>query len=275
MASIRREYSHDLVAAEALRFIRSSRQAPFFLYLALTIPHANNEAGKLGMEVPDWGVYEDLDWPEAQKGHAAMITRMDRDVGRLFDLLRELELDEDTVVFFSSDNGPHREGGNDPDFNDSNAHLRGIKRDLYEGGIRVPLIVRWPGRVPPGTICDLPTDFADFSPTAAEIARLERPADVDGVSIFPSLLGEPQRQIQRSHLYWEFYERGGARALRQGKWKAVRQPWHADVELYNLELDPGEKNDLAGQHPALVDRFRELMEDSHESDENWRIPKAR
>src|SRR5262249_41233489 len=148
------EYSHDLLAEEALTFLDRHRDRPFFLYLAFTTPHANNEAGKKGMEVPDYGVYADKDWPEPQKGHAAMITRMDRDVGRLLARLRQHGLDANTLVLFSSDNGPHREGGNDPGFNASGGPLRGIKRDLYEGGIRVPLLARWPGKVPAGTTSD-------------------------------------------------------------------------------------------------------------------------
>ena len=145
------EYSHDLIAAEGLKFIEENKDGPFYLYLSMTIPHANNEAGRKGMEVPEHGIYADKDWAEPQKGHAAMITRMDSDIGRVFALLEKLGIDDETLVIFTSDNGPHREGGNDPDFNNSSGKLRGIKRALYEGGIRVPMIARWPGRVPAGT----------------------------------------------------------------------------------------------------------------------------
>jgi len=144
-------YSHDLFAGEALNFVEKNKARPFFLYLALTIPHANNEAGKKGMEVPDFGDYADKDWPEAQKGHAAMITRMDGDIGRLIAKLKALGIDNDTFVFFSSDNGPHKEGGADPAFFKSSGPLRGYKRALYEGGIRVPTIARWPGKIKAGT----------------------------------------------------------------------------------------------------------------------------
>ncbi|MCP5517951.1 MAG: arylsulfatase [Verrucomicrobiales bacterium] len=270
-ASVRREYSHDLIAAEALRFVRSNRDHPFFLYLALTLPHANNEAGREGMEVPELGDYADRDWPEPQKGHAAMIGRLDRDVGRLFNLLKELGLDERTIVFFTSDNGPHREGGNDPDFNDSNGPLRGIKRDLYEGGIRVPFIVRWPGRVAPGAVSEQVTDFADFLPTAAALAAGDAPDGIDGVSILPSLTGSGA-QAQRPHFFWEFYERQGARAVRQDRWKAVRQPWHAAVQLFDLKADPGETKDLAAENPGLTARLAAIMETAHEPDPNWKEP---
>ncbi|HOQ88451.1 MAG TPA: arylsulfatase, partial [Phycisphaerae bacterium] len=149
----RRQYSHDLFTAEALSFIEKNKSGPFFLYLAYTVPHANNErqqAEGMGMEVPDYGPYADRDWTVGQKGHAAMIYRMDRDIGRVMAKLRELGLDENTLVMFSSDNGPHKEGGYDPEFFDSNGPFRGIKRDLTDGGIRVPMIARWPARIRPG-----------------------------------------------------------------------------------------------------------------------------
>ncbi|MCP5523025.1 MAG: arylsulfatase [Verrucomicrobiales bacterium] len=271
-ATIRRQYSHDLVADEAMRFVRSNAGTPFFLYLALTVPHANNEARDEGMEVPDLGAYADLDWPAPQRAHAAMISRMDRDIGRLFDLLKELQLDERTLVFFTSDNGPHREGGNNPGFNDSNGPLRGIKRDLYEGGIRVPFIARWPGRIQPGTVCPQLTDFADFLPTAAELSGAPVRSGIDGVSILPSLLGQTAGQQQRPYHYWEFYEQGGRRALRQGDWKAIIQPWDGNLELYDLANDIGETNNLATQRPEIASRMRRLIDEAHRPDPNWKEP---
>ncbi|MCH7728708.1 MAG: sulfatase-like hydrolase/transferase, partial [Planctomycetes bacterium] len=156
VATVKIDYSHDLITEEALAFIDHNKDRRFFLYVPWTIPHANNEARNKGMEVPDFGIYKDKEWPEAQKGHAAMITRMDADVGRILARLEKYGIDDNTIVMFTSDNGPHREGGNDPDFQDSNGKLRGIKRDLSEGGIRVPMIARWPGKVPAGTT----TNFA-------------------------------------------------------------------------------------------------------------------
>jgi arylsulfatase A-like enzyme len=268
------DYSHDLMAEEALAFLDRNKGRPFFLYLAFTTPHANNEAGKKGMEVPDYGIYKDKDWPEPQKGHAAMITRMDRDVGRLLARLKEHGLDKDTLVFFTSDNGPHREGGNDPDFNHSRGPLRGIKRDLYEGGVRVPLIARWPGKVAAGSTSDFVGAFWDVMPTLAELAGAgaRLPARLDGVSFVPTLLGQKAKQKQHDSLYWVFYERGGARALRMGRWKAVQQPASAPIELYDLDKDLGERNDVARLHSDVVVKMRKVMDESYTPSARWKFP---
>ncbi len=269
------DYSHDLLAEEALRFVDRNKDRPFFLYLAFTVPHANNEAGARGMEVPDLGAYRDLDWPESQKAHAAMITRLDADVGRLLEHLKKHGLDDKTLVVFSSDNGPHREGGNDPAFNKSSGPLRGIKRDLYEGGIRVPLVARWLGKVPAGTTSDFVGAFWDVLPTLADLAgATERvPAGLDGLSFAPTLLGGAAKQKQHDSLYWAFFEGGGARALRMGKWKAVRQPIAKPVQLYDLEKDPGEKDDLAARHADVVAAMTQKMDESYTPSEKWQFPK--
>jgi len=256
----RAQYAHDLFAEEALEFIERNHEKPFFLYLPLNIPHANNEAGREGMEVPSLEPYADTDWPEPQKGHAAMITRMDADVGRLLAKLKELGLDEKTLVLFSSDNGPHREGGADPDFNDSNGPLRGIKRDLYEGGIRVPLIARWPGRIAPGQVTDHVSAFWDFLPTACDLAGIKTPPNLDGISYLPTLLGREHEQRKHEYLYWEF---GGKQAVRMGKWKAVRLPPTGDTELFDLDSDLGETLDIAEKHPEIVEGLQGVMRSSH------------
>jgi arylsulfatase A-like enzyme len=274
MASKKIEYSHDLFATEALKFLEANKQKPFFLYLALTIPHANNEAGKKGMEVPDFGGYADLDWPEPQKGHAAMISRMDRDVGRLLDKLKELGIDERTLVIFTSDNGPHAEGGNKPDFANSNGPLRGIKRALYEGGIRVPTIARWPGRIGAGSQSDHIAYFGDLFATAAELAGVKAPDNLDSISFLPTLVGGEQKKHEV--LYWEFYEHGSAQAVRAGKWKAVRKPmFTGKMELYDLSQDIGEKKNLAGQHPDVVSRMASLMAKNHAPSKRWKVRKRR
>ncbi len=260
VATKRVAYSHDLFTKEALAFVERNKSKPFFLYLAYTIPHANNEAGRRGMEVPSDEPYSEKPWPQQEKNFAAMITRMDRDIGRLFDLLKKLGLDSKTIVFFSSDNGPHREGGHNPNFFDSNGPLRGIKRDLYEGGIRVPTIVRWPGKIQPGVVSDQPWAFWDFLPTACELAGIEPPKGIDGISIVPTLLGGKQRQ--HDYFYWEFHEGGFHQAVRMGNWKAVRHGSRGKIELYNLANDLGEQHNIADRHPDIVARIARIMEEA-------------
>jgi arylsulfatase A-like enzyme len=272
VASKRAQYSADLIADEAIRFVERNRTRPFFLYYAPTIPHANNEAGNEGMEVPDLGEYQHRDWPAPIKGHAAMITRMDTQIGRLFDRLKELGLDENTLVFFSSDNGPHREGGYDPDVNDSNGPLRGIKRSMHDGGIRVPFIVRWPARIRPGRVSDFIGYFADFLPTAADLSGAKPPAKTDGVSIVPTLLGRENQQKQHEYLYWEFYEQRGGRAVRMDKWKGVRPTWHAAIELYDVTSDIGEAQNVAAKHPDIVAKIDAAMQQAHIPAKEWKIP---
>lgn len=263
------DYSHDLIAEKALAFIERHRKGPFFLYMAVTIPHANNEAGKAGMEVPDVGIYADKDWPDPQKGHAAMISRLDRDMGRLLDLLKRLGIDDETLVVFSSDNGPHKEGGADPAFFGSSGPLRGYKRDLYEGGIRVPLIARWPGRIAAGSGCNHISAFWDMLPTFAELAGIEAPDGLDGISMVPSLLGRPDEQRSHDYLYWEFHERGGDQAVRMGDWKAIRLGRANRLELYNLKDDPGESVDIADQCPETVEKAKKLLIESRTESEFW------
>ena len=266
------QYTHDLFAEEALEFVRRHKDEPFFLYLAFTIPHANNEAGDRGMEVPDYGEYADLDWPEAQKGHAAMITRMDRDIGRLLRLIGDLGLDDNTLVIFSSDNGPHREGAMDPDFNDSNGPLRGYKGDLTEGGIRVPLLARWPGRVPAGRTCESPVCFADVMPTLAALSGGKAPAGIDGVDFSPTLLGGDQPVLVDRFFYWEFDKNGlQKQAARWRHWKAVRNPYFEPLELYDLATDVGETRDLAAEHPDIVAKFDDYFRTARTDSPNWPI----
>jgi arylsulfatase A-like enzyme len=240
------EYTPDWFTKAALNFIRDNWDRPFFLYLACTIPHANNELGRAtgnGMEVPSDEPYSDKDWPQPEKNKAAMISRLDHDVGRLIARLKELRIDRHTVVFFSSDNGPHKEGGVNPEFFKSSGPLRGIKRDLYEGGIRVPMIVSWPGTIKAGTVSDFPWAFWDFLPTACELAGVSPPTDIDGQSILPTLKGGTQKPHE--FLYWEYHERGFHQAVRMGDWKLVVPGLGAPPQLFNLSRDPGEQHDVA------------------------------
>lgn len=252
-------YAHDLFTERALRFLQERKDGPFFLHVCYTIPHANNELGNAtgnGMQVPSDAPYSSKDWPQVEKNFAAMITRMDSDVGKLLEALKKTGQDRNTLVVFTSDNGPHREGGHNPDFFDSNGPLRGIKRDLYEGGIRVPFIAWWPGKIRAGAVNQEPVAFWDFLATAAELAGAPAPPS-DGISLVPALMGKPLPK--REYLYWEFHERGFSQAVRMGNWKAVRTKPEAPIELYDLTKDIGEQNDVATAHPEIVKRAESIM----------------
>ena len=267
VASEKKTYSHDLIMEEALRFVDQNHDKPFFLYLPVTIPHANNEAGDAGMEVPGLGIYADRDWPEPEKGRAAMITYLDRDVGRLMQKLKDLNIDDRTIVFFSSDNGPHNEGGSNSEFFNSSGSLRGSKRYLYEGGIRVPLIVRWPGKIAADSQSDHVGAFWDFLPTAADLAGVQSPKGMDGLSFVPTLLGKGQ-QKEHDHLYWEFHEHGKIQALLIENHKALRG-LGKEVILYNLNDDPRETKDIASTRPDLVKRVEQIFTQERSPSDKW------
>ncbi len=276
------QYTHDIFTRAALNFVKINKPdqfnkwRPFFLYLAYTIPHANNEAGRAtgnGMQVPSDEPYSKEKWPQTEKNKAAMITRMDRDVGRLMSLLRELKLDDTTAVFFTSDNGPHKEGGVDPAFFQSSGPLRGYKRDLYEGGIRVPFIVRWPGKVKANQTVDVPWAFWDVLPTLSEMARVKPPENLDGISMLPVLLGNKSKS-QHDYLYWEFHERGFQQAVRSGDWKAVRPQADAPLELYDLAKDISEKTNVADKNPEAVAKMEKYLKNARTASDRWPIKKA-
>ena len=272
-------YSHDLFAQEALSFIRRNKDQPFFFYAAFTIPHAE-------VAVPDDSLAEYRGrWPEPKAFpgsktyqpqtqpravRAAMITRLDRDIGRMLDLLDELKLSENTLVIFTSDNGPITAGGQDPAFFNSAGPLRDLKFTLYEGGIRVPFIARWPGKIARGTESPLISDFADMFPTFAELAGAKTPARLDGVSILSTLLGRSAEQKPRSHHYWEAAPQ---QALRQGDWKAYRAAQDRPIELYNLANDIGETTNLADRHPDIVARLDTLMSRSRTDSPDFPLEK--
>ena len=263
------QYSHDLFAAEALQYIEKKKNEPFFLYLSMTIPHANNEAGQEGMEVPELGEYKEKDWPAPEKGKAAMISRMDKDVGKILAKLKELDLDQNTLVIFTSDNGSHREGGANPDFFNSNGELRGIKRDLYEGGIRVPMIAWWPGQISAGTTNDHISAFWDYLPTFSELSEAPQPRTTDGISILATLRGDNANQKTHEFLYWEFHERGSKQAVRMGDWKGVRLSPEGNLELYNLKEDISEASDVAAQHPDIVQKITTYMKETRWESQFW------
>lgn len=269
-----KQYALDLMETEALKFVRTHRDRPFFLYLPFIVPHLALQVPEDSLaeyagqfpEVPYTGGKGYRPHPTPRAAYAAMITRMDRTIGRLFALIKELGLDQRTLVMFSSDNGPaHDVGGADSPFFESAGKLRGLKGDLYEGGIRVPLLARWPGRIRAGATSDLPSANWDVMPTLCDLAGAKTPADCDGLSFLPTLLG---RGEQRKHefLYWEFPGYGGQQAIRVGNWKAIRtglargpQP----IQLYDLDSDPSEQHDLAAQHPDRVARMQALMAAQH------------
>lgn len=260
------DFAPELFTQEALGFIDKNKNNPFFLYFALNIPHANNEGGKDGMEVPSFGEFENEDWPRTEKGFAAMIRKIDTDMGRLFDKLKEHGLDDNTLVVFSSDNGPHQEGGHVMEYFDSNGILRGMKRDMYEGGVRVPFIARWPGRIKPYTESDHVSGFQDMMPTFAQIAGVDVP-DIDGISILPTLTGKTADQKKHSYLYWEFKEQGGKQAVLLGNFKGIRlntiKKPDGPIELYDITKDISERTNVADQHPDIVGQIATIMKMAH------------
>ncbi|MBI1313800.1 sulfatase-like hydrolase/transferase [bacterium] len=274
-ATERVDYSHDLILDRALEFVDAQKDGPFFLYLPLTIPHANNEGTRgtgNGQEVPDYGIYKDRPWGEPEKGQAAMITRMDAGIGQLLALLKKLKIDDNTLVMFSSDNGPHDEGGHDTDLFDPNGPLRGMKRDLYEGGVRVPMIARWPGKITAGTETAHIGYFGDLMATCAELAGVDPPPHLDSISFVSTLTGKADKQKEHQYLYWEFYEQGGKQAVRHGKWKAIRMPMvTGPTELYNLEADLGEVTNIAADHPEIVKQLEAMMDEAHVPHPNWQV----
>lgn len=251
-------YSHDLMAAEALDFIKRNRDKPFFLDLSFTIPHQK-------LQVPDLGPYANEPWPDNLKRLAAMITRMDSDVGRLLALLDELKIADHTLVVFASDNGA---AYNDELFNHSGA-LRGRKRDMYEGGVRTPAILRWPGHVKAGAVSDQVWAFWDLLPTFADLIGVPAPGGIDGVSVLPAFV--EGRKVEHPPLYFEFHERGFDQCARIGDWKAVRHGSKGPIELYDLPRDPEEKNDVAAAHPDVVRRFEDYLATARTESEIWPI----
>jgi arylsulfatase A len=249
----KRVYAQDLIADESLRFIRENRERPFFLFCAWTVPHGPYFVNN----VPGVEKYAETGWKDAEKVYATMVDRLDADVGRVMALLKELKLDDNTLVLFASDNGAGGGPVNNARFG-SQMGLREVKGTLREGGLRVPLIARWPGQVPAGRVSDLPTAFWDFLPTAAELAGAAAPKGIDGRSIVPALRGRAQKRPE--YLYWEQLTPAKlAQAVRMGKWKAFRASAGAPVELYDLTADPAESRDVAGEHPDVVRRIEKVL----------------
>jgi len=273
-------YADDLFVEQSLRFVDENKDRPFFLYWSPVIPHANNERSRVlgdGAHVPDYGPYADKDWPVQDKGQAAMITRLDRYVGRLLDALKHNGLAEKTLVIFTSDKGPHNESKHDLTRFNPSGPLTGIKRSLTDGGIRVPCIAWWPGKVAPGADSAHVAYFGDWMATAAELAGLPAPADTDSLSFAPTLLGQPAKQKQHEFLYWEFHEGGFKQAaVYQGRWKGIRSGGaDAPVVLYDLKNDIGETKDVSAQYPDIAEKIGVYLQgartDLPEWEPRWQI----
>ena len=265
-------YADDLFADECLKFVSDNKAKPFFLYWAMVIPHANNERGKIlgdGAHVPDYGPYKDKDWPNQDKGQAAMISRLDSYVGRMMDQLKALGIAENTLVIFSSDNGPHDESKHDLERFDPNGPYTGIKRSLTDGGIRVPLIAWWPGKVKPG-VSDHPGYFPDWFATATELAGAKAPSNLDGLSLVPTLTGEGT-QKEHEFLYWEFHEGGFKQAaLYQGRWKGIRSGGpEAVVQLFDQENDVAEVTNVADKHPEIAAKIGAYLKTARSPSPDW------
>jgi arylsulfatase A len=279
-----RHYTQDLFEAEALAFLERNKDRPFFLYLPFIVPHVAIQVpedslqeyrGKLGDDPPYTGGKGYLPHPAPRAGYAAMVTRMDRSVGRIIAKLQELGLEKKTLVLFTSDNGPtHNVGGADSTFFQSAGPLRGWKGSLYEGGIRVPFIAYWPGVIPAGTVCHHRFYFPDILPTICDLAGIEVRHPIDGLSFWPTLSGRG-KQKQHEFLYWEFPGYGGQQAIIVGDWKAVRQNLvrgTIKTELYHLGQDEGEKRDVAAQYPEVVARLEKLMQEQHRASPDFPLP---
>ncbi|MBD3378464.1 sulfatase-like hydrolase/transferase [candidate division KSB1 bacterium] len=268
----RKHYSHHLMADRALKFIRDSKDEPFFLYAAFTLPHfSSKDEDEHGLAVPSTDPYTDMNWPEKAKKYGAMVHMLDRDVGRIVDLIDELGLREKTLIIFTSDNGGHATVW---DRMDTSGPLTGYKRDLTEGGIRVPFIARWHGTIPENQASDEIIAFQDMMPTFAELAGVKPAKKIDGISVVKALMGDELVQ-PHEYLYWDY---GHCRdrydqAVRLGKWKGIRRGQANDIELYDLSVDIAEENDLAEQHPDIVRQIEKIMQNAMVPSERYPVGK--
>ena len=277
-------YAHDVIMDEALKFVRTNKDKPFFCFLPITIPHAAMQVPakyadpfrkKFSQFEDEIGEYAGTEVENPVAGFAGMMTKMDEDVGRVVSLLNELGLAEDTIILLSSDNGPHIEGGHNPKFFDSNGPFRGFKRDLYEGGIRVPLIATWPEKIKPGTESGHACAHWDLLPTFCELAKAKTPEKVDGISFLPTLLGK-ESQKKHDYLYWEYHGQGGKQAVLFDDWKVLHLNLNKveakrRIEVFNLGNDLGEKNNVADANPEIVARAKKMFTDSHVPSKFWKF----
>jgi arylsulfatase A-like enzyme len=271
------QFADELIAQEAIDFVVANKSRPFFLYWSMVIPHANNERNKElkdGTEVPSYGEYADKDWPAPDKGQAAMIGLMDEYVGKMLDKLKELGLDSNTLVIFTSDNGPHNESNHNLDRFRPSGPFRGIKRSLTDGGIRVPMIAWWPGKIKSDSVCEHVAYFGDWMATAAELSGAALPPNRDSISFLPSLFGQSDKQESHEFLYWEFHEGGFKQAaLYLGRWKGIRSKSPTEkIVLYDLQNDIGETNDVSAKQPEIASRIDRYLSQARSESASW-VPK--
>ena len=275
----RNSYSTDLLTKAALNAIRiykpewHKKYAPFFLYLSYTAPHANNSLAQKtgnGMEVPTTFPYSGERWPRPERNKAAMITRLDTAIGQIMAKLSAFKMEEDTLIILTSDNGPHQEGGNDPAFFRSAGPFRGIKGHLYEGGLRVPMIVRWTGKIKPNTVSEEVFAHWDVLPTILSAARVPKPREIDGISFMPTLRGREQKN-RHDYLYWEMHEYGSQQAARKGNWKVIRPAPGKALELYNIKRDPAESQNVARTNPDVIKDFETYLRSARTRSLLWPI----
>ncbi len=279
------DYSAEIIHNQAMKFLANQNKKPFFLFLPYTIPHSQltgphdsvyqryvtqfNEAPIEAIAGKANPVAIAEPYPHA--AYAAMVSRLDKYVGEVVAAVTKKGMLEKTLIIFTSDNGPHKEGGNDPYFFNSNGGLQGIKRDLYDGGIRAPFIASWKGKIKAGSESNHVAAMWDLFPTFQQLSKVGITKNIDGISLLPTLLGKPQ--IPHEYLYWELHESGGKQAVLMGKWKAVRlnvtTRAGSPIELYDISIDKAEKNNIADQHPDVVMRMKSIMQQAHVPDTNW------
>jgi arylsulfatase A-like enzyme len=268
VAEVKMDYVPSLIDREGLQFIEENRDTSFFMVMSYNTPHANLQSKPDGMEVLSYGQFEGKEWPDPEKGFAAMIYNLDQSVAKIMDKLKEHGIDDNTMFIFCSDNGPHNQGGHKVEFFNSNGDLRGAKVDLYEGGIRTPFIIRWPNVIKPGRESGHIGAFWDVLPTLADIVNTDVPEDIDGISFLPVLQGRDKQQKKHKYLYWELNAVGGKQAIRKNNWKVVKLNVSSDkpvkIELYNLDSDPGETNNVADSYPGILEEILPLFNEAHD-----------
>lgn len=266
LAKERAKYAPDEFDREVGQFIAQNKNNPFFIYYAINTPHGNSEYKVGGMEVPDHKRFDSKKWPDVEKDFAEMVAKLDESVGKIIAKLKETGLDENTLIIFSSDNGPHNESGHSHEFFDSNGPFRGKKRDMYEGGVHVPMIARYPAKIKAGTVSSHVSAFWDYLPTACDLVNVPKPAGIDGISFLPALFGK-NKQATHEYLYWEFYEENGKQAVLHQNWKGIKMNTNdatkTTFELYDLANDPAELQNVAHLYPEKIQKMQTLMNQAH------------